>query len=311
MIPRTPITLVTGPLGSGKTTLLRHILALQPEKIAIVMNEFGEIAIDTKVVEGKNVQIAELGGGCVCCSLLGEFEAAVNEIIETIAPERIVVETTGLAEPEALVFNIQEALPQCRLDGVVSVIDADMLIRFPELGHTTRLQIEGADILLLNKIDLIELSQIEPLESKLRQTNRIAAIVRTERCRIDPELLFGIGRVKKIAAPEHTHQPEFKSFAYTSGKVFSHNCFEGFANGLPANVVRAKGFIRFADGGQLFNFVAGRWELEAFDAARTQLVFIGREIAAQRSAIVRALNQCAANNDEARMSNVEGMTKHE
>ncbi len=143
---RTPITLVTGPLGSGKTTLLRHILATQRGKIAIVMNEFGEIAIDTKVIEGKNVRIAELGGGCVCCSLLGEFEAAVNEIIQKIAPERIVVETTGLAEPEALVFNIQEALPQCRLDGVVSVIDADMLIRFPELGHTTRLQIEGADI---------------------------------------------------------------------------------------------------------------------------------------------------------------------
>jgi len=311
MPPRTAITLITGPLGSGKTTLLRHILAVQPEKIAIVMNEFGEIAIDTKVVEGKNVRIADLGGGCVCCSLLGEFEAAVNEIIETIAPERIVVETTGLAEPEALVFNIQEALPQCRLDGVVSVIDADMLIRFPELGHTTRLQIEGADILLLNKIDLIELSHIEPLESKLRQTNPIAAIVRTERCRIDPELLFGIGRAKKIAAPEHRHQPEFKSFAYTSGKVFSHNCFEGFANGLPANVVRAKGFIRFADGGQLFNFVAGRWELEAFESERTELVFIGRSIATEKQAIIQALDGCVVKNDEARMSNVERMTKHE
>ena len=232
---RTPITLITGPLGSGKTTLLRHILAVQPGKIAIVMNEFGEIAIDTKVIEGKNVRIAELGGGCVCCSLLGEFEAAVNEIIEKIAPERIVVETTGLAEPEALVFNIQEALPQCRLDGVVSVIDADMLIRFPELGHTTRLQIEGADILLLNKIDLIEPSQIEPLETKLREINPTAAIVRTERCRIDPELLFGIGRERKIARPEHRHQPEFESFAFTSGKIFSRDCFEDFANGLPAS----------------------------------------------------------------------------
>ena len=73
--------LITGPLGSGKTTLLRHILTAQPGKIAIVMNEFGEIAIDAKVIEGKNVRIAELGGGCVCCSLLGEFEVAVNEII--------------------------------------------------------------------------------------------------------------------------------------------------------------------------------------------------------------------------------------
>src|SRR5436305_13235301 len=136
MTSRTLITLITGPLGSGKTTLLRHILATHPAKIAIVMNEFGEIAIDTKVIEGKNVRLAELGGGCVCCSLLGEFEAAVNEIIQLAAPDIIVVETTGLAEPEALVFNIQEALPQCGLVGVISVIDADMLVRFQEICHT-------------------------------------------------------------------------------------------------------------------------------------------------------------------------------
>jgi G3E family GTPase len=293
MNPRTPISLITGPLGSGKTTLLRHILATQPERIAIVMNEFGEIAIDRKVIEGKNVRIAELGGGCVCCSLLGEFEAAINEIIEKTAPERIVVETTGLAEPEALVFNIQESLPQCRLDGVVSVIDADMLIRFPELGHTTRLQIEAADILLLNKIDLIEPRQIEPLETKLREINSTAAIVRTERCRIEPELLFGIGRERKIAGPKHRHQPDFESFAFTSGKVFSRDCFEVFANGLPASVVRAKGFIRFADGAQLFNFVAGRWELEAFESERTELVFIGKKIAAEKKAIIHALDECS------------------
>ena len=292
MQPRTPITLITGPLGSGKTTLLRHILAVQPEKIAIVMNEFGEIAIDTKVIEGKNVRIAELGGGCVCCSLLGEFEAAVNEIMEKIAPERIVVETTGLAEPEALVFNIQEALPQCRIDGVVSVIDADMLIRFPELGHTTRLQIEGADILLLNKIDLIEPGQIEPLETKLREINPNAAIVRTNRCKIDPELLFGIGRERKIARSEHLHEHEFESFAFTSNKIFLRNCFEDFANGLPGSVVRAKGFIRFADGAQLFNFVAGRWELEPFEFDRTELVFIGRRIVVEKETILSALRLC-------------------
>ena len=283
---------MTGPLGSGKTTLLRHILATQRGKIAIVMNEFGEIAIDAKVIEGKNVRIAELGGGCVCCSLLGEFQAAVNEIIEKIAPERIVVETTGLAEPEALVFNIQEALPQCRLDGVVSVIDADMLIRFPELGHTTRLQIEGADILLLNKIDLVELGRVKPLETKLREINSTAAIVRTDRCRIDPELLFGIGRERKIARPEHRHQPEFDSFAFTSSKIFCRDRFEGFANGLPASVVRAKGFIRFADGTQLFNFVAGRWELEPFEAEQTELVFIGKKLEAEKSAILDALDGC-------------------
>jgi G3E family GTPase len=289
---RTPITLITGPLGSGKTTLLRHILATRPARIAIVMNEFGEIAIDTKVIEGKNVRIAELGGGCVCCSLLGEFEAAVTEIIEKIAPEIIVVETTGLAEPEALVFNIQEALPQCRLDGVVSVIDADMLVRFPELGHTTRLQIEGADILLLNKIDLIDAKQIEPLETKLREINRIATIVRTERCRIDPDLLFGIGREKTIAPPQHEHQPEFESFTFSSDSTFSRDCFERFADALPTSVLRAKGFVCFADGAQLFNFVAGRWEMEPFESDETQLVFIGKGVLSEREAMIESLKKC-------------------
>jgi len=293
MIPLTPITLVSGPLGSGKTTLLRYILAVQPGKIAMVMNEFGEIAIDTKVIEGKNVRIAELDGGCVCCSLLGEFEAAVNELIDKIAPERIIVETTGLAEPEALMFDIQEALPQCRLDGVVSVIDADMLVRFPEIGHTTHLQIERADILLLNKIDLIEPTQVEPLETKLREINPTAAIIRTERCQIDPELLFGIGRDRKIARPEHRHQPEFESFAFNSSKIFSRDCFEGFANSLPKSLVRAKGFIRLPDRGQLFNFVAGRWELEPFETDCTELVFIGKNIVAQEQLILGALDECA------------------
>lgn len=293
---RTPITLINGPLGSGKTTLLRHILAVRPAKIAIVMNEFGEIAIDTKVIEGKNVRIAELGGGCVCCSLLGEFEVAVTEIIKKVAPEIIVVETTGLAEPEALVFNIQEALPECRLDAVISVIDADMLVRFPELGHTTRLQIEGADILLLNKIDLVDAKQIEPLETKLRKINPSAAIIRTERCRIDPELLFDIpqSREKKIAPPQHEHQPEFESFTFTSDNLFSRDCFEHFADTLPANVIRAKGFVRFPDSVHLFNFVAGRWELEPFEADRIELVFIGKNIAAEKSTIVHALDECLA-----------------
>ena len=285
MTARTPITLVTGPLGSGKTTLLRHILATHSAKIAI----------DTKVIEGKNVRIAELGGGCVCCSLLGEFEAAIDEIIEKVAPERIIVETTGLAEPEALVFNIQEALPQCRLDGVVSVKDADMLICFPELGHTTRLQIEGADILLLNKIDLIETAQIEQLETKLRDINPTAAILRTQRCGIDPELLFGVGLEKKVAPPKHKHQLEFESFALSSDKIFSRDSFERFADGLPASVIRAKGFVRFADSAQLFNLVAGRWDLEPFEANRTELVFIGKNMAAEKETILRALDECTAN----------------
>src|SRR4030095_14751916 len=145
---------------------------------------------------------------------------------------------------------------------------------------------------LLNKIDLIEPGQNEPLETKLRQINPTAAIVRTERCRIDPELLFGIGRERKIARPEHEHQPHFESFIFTSDKNFSGDCFERFADSLAANVHRAKGFVHFQDGAQLFNFVAGRWDLEPFESAQTQLVFIGNEITAQKSSIIEALKKC-------------------
>ena len=227
--------------------------------------------------------------------MLGEFEAAVTEIIEKVAPEIIVVETTGLAEPEALVFNIQEALPQCRLDGVVSVIDADMLVRFPELGHTTRLQIEGADILLLNKIDLVDANADRAARSEAARNqsdcgncshralpNRSGTIVRHR-------------AERKVVPPEHEHQPEFESFTFSSDKTFSRDCFERFADALPASVIRAKGFVRFRDGAQLFNFVAGRWELEPFEADRTELVFIGKEIAAEKSAILHALEKCTAN----------------
>jgi G3E family GTPase len=186
-----------------------------------------------------------------------------------------------------------------------------MLVRFPELGHTTRSQIEAADILLLNKVDLVDSSQIEPLEKKLREINPSAAIIRTERCRIDLELLFGIGREKKVSPPRHEHQPEFESFTFGSDKTFSRDCFERFADTLPANVIRAKGFVRFPDGAQLFNFVAGRWELEPFEADRTDLVFIGKQISGEKSKMFRALDKCAAANDEARMKNDEGMTKPE
>jgi G3E family GTPase len=169
-----------------------------------------------------------------------------------------------------------------------------MLVRFPELGHTTRLQIEGADILLLNKIDLIGTTQIEPLQRKLRHINPTAAIVRTERCRIDPELLFGVGRERKTATPEpqHEHQPEFESFTFRSDKPFSRDCFERFADALSSSIIRAKGFVRFPDSAHLFNFVAGRWELEPFEAENTELVFIGKNIAAEKSAVIDALKKC-------------------
>lgn len=289
---RTPLTVLTGPLGSGKTTLLRHILNVVPHKIAILMNEFGEIAIDAKILQGKNVEMADLGGGCVCCSLLGEFEAAVDEVIATVNPDHLIVETTGVAEPDALVFDIQESLPQIRLDGVVTVIDADGLVKYPQIGHTSRIQIESADILLLNKIDLVSEQEMATITDKLRAINEIASIISTVRCQIDPDLLFGIGRERLQASPHHQHQPEFESFGYTSQAVYDRACFTKFADSLSSNIYRAKGFVQFSEGTHLFNFVAGRWDLELFEPSSTELVFIGKHITQQQANICDCLQSC-------------------
>lgn len=289
---RTPLTVLTGPLGSGKTTLLRHILNTVSQKIAILMNEFGEIAIDTKILQGKNVEMANLGGGCVCCSLIGEFEAAVNEIIETVDPDHIVVETTGVAEPDALVFDIQESLTDVRLDGVVTVVDADAMVKYPRIGHTAQLQIEAADVILLNKVDLVSEQELEAIEQKLRSLNEVASIIHAVRCQVDPDLLFGIGRERVQPRPHHVHQPEYDSFGYTTPATLNRNCFEDFADSLGTDVTRAKGFIRFFDGTYLFNFVAGRWDLEVFEQEGTELVFIGKQISERKEEIFNQLKSC-------------------
>jgi G3E family GTPase len=289
---RTPLTVITGPLGSGKTTLLRHILDTFPKKIAILMNEFGEIAIDAKIIQGKNVEMADLGGGCVCCSLLGEFEAAVNEVIDTVDPDIIVVETTGVAEPDALVFDIQESLGRVRLDGVVTVVDADGMVKYPSVGHTTRIQIEAADAIILNKVDLVSESESTAIEDKLHSLNEIASILRTKRGQVDTDLLFGIARERVQAPPHHVHQPEFESFSYTSKATFDRQCFEEFADSLGTDVYRAKGFIRFAEGIYLFNFVAGRWDFELFEQEATELVFIGKQVKERKEEIVGRLKSC-------------------
>ncbi|MBD1825104.1 GTP-binding protein [Cyanobacteria bacterium FACHB-DQ100] len=298
MTERTPLTVVTGPLGSGKTTLLRHILSVMPRKLAILMNEFGEIAIDTKILQGKNVEMADLGGGCVCCSLLGEFEAAVDEIIATVNPDQIIVETTGVAEPDALVFDIQESLPQVRLDGVVTVMDADGLVAYPQIGHTSRIQIESADLILLNKVDLVTETELETVIHKLQSFNKVAFIVRTVRCQIDLDLLFGIGRERLQPAPHHQHQLEVESFSYTAQSVYDRACFETFADSMNSTIYRAKGFIQLPEGTHLFNFVAGRWDLELFDAPATELVFIGKQVRQFQSNICDRLQACERSSGE-------------
>lgn len=287
--------LIAGSLGSGKTTLLRHLVTRADRRIAILMNEFGEIAIDSKVVEGEHIRMTELAGGCVCCSLAGEFEEAVKEIVATVRPELIVVETTGVAEPDAVIFDVEDNLQGIRLDSVVVVADADLMVRFPDLGYVTTTQFEAADLLLLNKVDLASPCQLDAVEAQLRRVNPDASVVRTLRCALDTGLVFGaVNRgPRPLAAPSsHSDLAEVDSFDFVSDRPVDREKFERLAENMPKAVYRSKGFLQCVEAAFLFNFAGGRWALEPFEADRTELVFIGRGAAEARVRVLSELEAC-------------------
>ena len=287
---KTPITIITGYLGAGKTTLLRNILNNADQKLAVIMNEFGEINIDGKIIKGKNVNMTELQGGCVCCSLTGEFEAAIKEITRKVKPDAIVVETTGVAEPDAVIVDIQDNLPELRLDGVITVVDADAMIKFPAIGHTGKMQIEMADIILLNKVDLVANNKLKEVENKIKSINEAAAIIKTEKCNVDNEVLFGIN-TKKIAKKHKVHEIKEQYFKFETRKLIDKGKFEDFVKNMPKNVYRAKGFINSDKGYFLFNYVAGRYDFEEFKADKTELVFIGENIDKLKNNVLKELEK--------------------
>lgn len=289
---RTPVTVVTGYLGAGKTTLLLRIAERCGIRLAIVMNEFGRMAIDGRVLEGKSIRMIELAGGCVCCSLSGEFNAAVEELLEATRPEWIVVETTGAAEPAALVYDIQENMPSVRLDAIVTVVDADAMVRFPNLGHTGREQIELADMLILNKTDLVSEDGRSNVVERIRGMNPRAAIMESERCDVGVEALFGIEHDAAAPMQKHkTHKIAFDYFDYTADGVLDHDAFLAFLSSLPKEIYRAKGFVRTDKGSYLMNYVAGRHTLEAFDCGRNELVFIGEAALKHKESVCGALDR--------------------
>ncbi len=297
---RIPIILVSGFLGAGKTTLLRRIienLDKIKKKIVIIMNEFGEIAIDAEVIKGKAVDMIELGGGCVCCSLTGEFEYAIKEIKEKVKPDYIIVETTGIAEPDALLVNL-ENIEEVILDNIITVVDCDSLVRFPEIGHTAKIQIEMADFILLNKIDLVNEEDLKLIEKKIRDINDRAILFRTKYCNgdLDYSLFFGYFIEKEVKRKEfYMHDEIYDSIYIELEGILDKDKFEELLASLPSKVYRGKGFVTFKEGSYLFNYVAGRLNYEKFDSKNNRILFVGEKISDLSEEIEENVKRCLVN----------------
>ncbi len=295
---KTPITLITGPLGSGKTTLLSRILESPSLRLAVVMNEFGELAVDSRVIQGKNIQYVELTGGCVCCSLAGEFDAAVRELVDTVSPEWILLEATGVAEADALVYTVEESLPIVRLDCVVCIVDAHAAIRYPSMGYAERSQLQSADLILINKTDLVSAEELGKVRAKIQAAGSGALSVETVKCGIDLSLLFGPDAARsptRLAPESHPgHRKEIQAFTASLEEPLARASFVELLQRLPPEVFRSKGFVRFLGEGEwVYNYVAGRIDFEEHPAPRTEMVFIGQGVEGVRDAVITGLRACA------------------
>ncbi|MGA7530483.1 MAG: GTP-binding protein [Pseudolabrys sp.] len=191
-----PVTVLTGYLGAGKTTLLNRILS-EPhgKKFAVIVNEFGEIGIDNELVVNADEEVFEMNNGCICCTVRGDLVRIIDGLMRRKGKfDAIIVETTGLADPApvAQTFFMDEAVgAKTRLDAVVTVADAKWLSDRLKDAPEAKNQIAFADVILLNKTDLVTPEELRELEARIRGLNPYARLHRTERAKIDISEVLG------------------------------------------------------------------------------------------------------------------------
>jgi G3E family GTPase len=303
---RIPVTIITGFLGSGKTTLLNHILS-EPHgrRVAVLINEFGDVDIDGSLVVSADRDMMELSNGCICCSMNDGLIAALERLLAREAPfDYLVIETTGIADPVpvATTFMRPEFAPRMRVDSILSLADAEhfALDRFED--PAARNQIRYADVVLLNKGDLVGPARLDEVEGTIRALNPHARILRTERSRVAIPLVLGIGGSHfaeveaEASAQGHGHRHAFTSISFASDAPIDPERFQAVLEALPAGVFRAKGFLHLAgvEPIHVFHLVGRRFTLEESPDAerRTRLVFIGTDF--DRDALRESLRGCEA-----------------
>ncbi|KAI0471142.1 CobW/HypB/UreG, nucleotide-binding domain-containing protein [Xylariaceae sp. FL0804] len=198
-----PITIVTGFLGSGKTTLLLNLVpqlrAANPDyRLALLKNEFGDVAVDSRLAASSAVSgVTELLGGCICCNLVGGLGDALRELAAADpAPDRIVVETSGSAFPATLALEVNRAARDTAgrfaLDGVVSVVDVENWRGYEDTSYTARLQARYTDLVVLNKWELCDERRLDDVRDRLGDLEVDVATVKSDRGRVPVDVVFGI-----------------------------------------------------------------------------------------------------------------------
>ena len=196
MSDKIPVTVLTGYLGAGKTTLLNRILTEEHgRKFAVIVNEFGEIGIDNELVVGADEEIFEMNNGCICCTVRGDLIRIVEGLMKRKGKfDAIIVETTGLADPAPVAqtfFVDADVGAAAKLDAVVTVADARWLLDRLKDAPEAKNQIAFADVIVLNKTDLVTKEELDEVEARIRGLNPYATLHRTQNCAVPLDAVLG------------------------------------------------------------------------------------------------------------------------
>jgi G3E family GTPase len=292
---RPPLIILTGFLGSGKTSFLQHLIEYQTQRsrfVAVIQNEIGEVGLDGKLLD---YTVTEIDEGCVCCSLAANLKRTVQGILESFSPDTIILETSGLANPQNLVDELGELEEWIRFDSTVTVVDALNFGTSLEDYAIAADQITAADVLILNKSDLVDEARLDDLRHRLQQLNPRAPIVVSCQGDVNPAMILeadpGLGPEGQESLPagpgdgrhpHHTHgHDNLRSRTIRLPQILDRQAFLKAVACLPSSIFRVKGIIELSDPRQtlLFQYVAGRYELSEFPNPGLPdrfLVFIGR-----------------------------------
>jgi G3E family GTPase len=260
-----PVTILAGFLGAGKTTLLNRILnGSHGLRVAVLVNDFGSINIDTELIVGVEDNAISLSNGCVCCNMRDDLVETVEMVINRPEnPEYILLEASGVADPSGIAFTFIQPnfRHRIRLDSIISIVDADQIFAYPEYPAVQELklrQIGYSDMVILNKTDLVDDTKLQDVKDWIDSRMNRVRIVEAVQCDVPLEILLGVGRFDAEQLTESTngddhgneldHRNTFSTWSYESDQPFSQEALdEMIKKRLPANIYRCKGVIYTAD----------------------------------------------------------------
>ena len=302
-----PVTVISGFLGSGKTTLLNQILQnCENLKVAVLVNEFGDINIDSQLLVSIDEDLIELSNGCICCTINADLVDAVYRVLERSDKiDYLVVETTGVADPLPIILTFlgSDLKHMTRLDSVITVVDSETFT--PEHFESTAAlnQIVYGDIILLNKVDLVYSRTVQKLERFIRDLKPQARILETVRSQAPLSLILDVGvlesdrykhQKKHHHHSDHLENDGFVSISFKSIHPFSIKKFQEFLDNLSPNVFRGKGILWFRESyvRHIFQLSGKRCGLETDQKCPNgnQLILIGRDL--DQETIQERLRDC-------------------